>query len=77
MSESKAIGTMYLHNREEVNGFVATMKKAEELYSKAEEMGLTDITLDVGAHKYSSGKFLIKIEASSDMENLGKEEEES
>lgn len=55
-----AIGNMYLHSREELDEFNRSVSLANELYSKAEESGLNNITLHIEAKQYS-GIFGVEI----------------
>jgi hypothetical protein len=59
-----AIGNMYLHSREEVDAFNSTVILADELYSKAEELGLEDITLHIEAKQFG-GNFGVEIKGTT------------
>lgn len=49
-----AIGNIYLHSREELDGFLNAVELAKELYSKAEESGLKGINVHIEAKQYSN-----------------------
>lgn len=59
-----AIGNMYLHSREELTAFNASVDVAKELYSKAEELKLEGITLHIEAKQFG-GNFGVELKGTT------------